>query len=114
MTDVNRLEGYLLKVDDTGPPLRVQLLRDDGEPKNLTGFTPTVSVSRSDSDTPTISDATMQIENESNGIVSYDWSSSDTNTGGTYIAEIVIDDGSGTTMTFPNNDFFNVRIQEGL
>lgn len=113
MTDVDILRGESVKVGDTHPPLRIQCLDSFGEPFNLTGYTAEIKIRRSDSDTLKV-DASATIEQEDRGIVEYDWSSGDTDTSGVFDAEIVADDGSGNTVTFPNDRFFTIIIQEGL
>lgn len=113
MTDVDILRGESMKVDDTHPPLRVQCLDSLDEPFNLTGYTVDIKIRRSDGDTLKI-DAAATVEQEDRGIVEYDWSSGDTDTSGVFDAELVADDGSGNTVTFPNDRFFTIIIQERL
>lgn len=119
MTDVNILRGESVKVGDTHPPLRVQCLDSHGEPFNLSDYTVdsggqvNIKIRRSDGDTLKI-DAAATVEQEDRGIVEYDWSSGDTDTSGVFDAELVADDGSGNTVTFPNDRFFTIIIQEGL
>lgn len=113
MSSVEILTGDRLKQNDSYPALRLQLFDDDENPQVLTGFTPTVHIRRSDSSILTV-DATMTIIREDIGVVEYEWQGTDTADTGTYIGEVEIDDGSGTTMTFPNNGYFMVRITEEL
>lgn len=113
MTDTNILNGGNLKAGDTYPSLRVKLM-DEGYPFNLTGYTVTISIKRTDSDSAMVDEATATIESENRGIVEYDWQSGDTDDSGTYLAEFVADDGSGDTVTFPNNSYARVYIEDRL
>lgn len=113
MTDVNIIQGNKLKVDDTSPNLRVQLLDDNGAVENVSGFTGTLTVKRSDADTPVVDDASITLHDASSGVVEYDWSPSETTAAGVYDAEITMTDGTETT-TYPNDSFFRVDIMEDL
>lgn len=112
MTDVEKLAGATLKAGNTEPNLRVQLLEEDGDPKNLTGFTASVVVVEPNGDTPVV-DSSMTVVDEGLGIVEYDWQSSDTGTAGFYDAEVTITDGTDT-ITYPNHRYFTIRIMETL
>lgn len=114
MTDVNIIQGNTLKIGDTSPNLRVQLLDDSGSPENLSGDTATIVVKRSDSDSPVVDGtATVSSTNAERGIVEYDWSDGETDTAGVYDAEITITSGT-ETATYPNDSFFRVDIMEDL
>lgn len=112
MTDVNIIRGDTMKAGDTLPALRVKLL-DDGDPFNLTNYDVDIRVRRSDGDGTVVdTDATIDIANR--GIVEYSWSPGETDEPGTYLVEFVADDGSGSTMTFPNLAYAKVYIEERL
>jgi hypothetical protein len=113
MTEVNIIQGGVIKVDDTAPNLRVQLINENGDPENLTEFTQTLSVKKSDSDTNTVDQGSMTIHDAELGIVEYDWQASDTSDAGVYEAEVVSTDGTDT-ISYPNDHYFRVHIMEGL
>lgn len=109
MTAVRILDGKNLKQGDTHPNLRLQLL-EDGMDKNLTGFTGQIRIRGTRSDT-VIVDSPVDIVDPVNGIVEYDWTAGDTSSPGIYQAEVTIDDGAGTVMTFPNSGWFHINIE---
>jgi len=113
MTEVNIIQGDVLKVDDTGPELRVQLINENGDPENITGFTQTLNVKKSDDDTNAVDAGTMTIHDAELGIVEYDWQSGDTSETGVYEAEVKSTDGTDT-LSYPNDTFFRVHITEDL
>jgi hypothetical protein len=113
MTDVEIVQGGDLKVGDTEPNLRVKLLDDAGNPENISGFTQTISIRRSDSDSNKVDGGSMTIHNEDLGIVEYDWSSSDTDSAGVFVAEVKSTDGTDT-ISYPNDKYFHVHVMEDL
>lgn len=112
MTDVNILQGSVLKVDDTHPPLRIQLIDEDGSPVDLTTLDATLLVREPYADSPKV-DAQLSIKDADRGVVEYSWTSSDTDTGGIYEAEIKTTDGTDIT-SYPNDYYFRVHIMEDL
>lgn len=112
MTDVSIIQGGVLKVDDTGPPLRVMLLNEDGNPVNLTGFDATLHVQLPRADSAKVNEA-MTIFDAERGIVEYDWSASDTDEQGLYKAEVKTTDGTDT-ISYPSDRYFRIHIMEDL
>lgn len=114
MTQVDGISGHTLKSGDDLIDLRVKLV-DDGDPFNLDDSTDTVTMKmrRSDGDTLVVDD-TMTIDDGARGLVSREWSSGETDTTGTFEAEFVVDDGTGSKVTFPSLGYFIIRVQEGL
>lgn len=112
MTDVNIIRGGNIKVGDTLPDLKAQLL-DGGSPINLTDFTVSVKIKLAEADTLLVDD-TATIDIEERGIVEYEWSSGDTDTAGTYLVEFIADNQSGEILTFPNNGYARVYIDPRL
>lgn len=109
-------EGQHLKTGDTEPALVVQLLKDNGMPKDLSSVD-TVSVSIAQvNESPFIDDDTdgnVTIDEAENGRVSYQWQSTDTETAATLVGEFVVTE-STEQSTYPNSGFFEVYVQEGL
>ena len=112
MTDINILQAGSLKVGDTAPKFRAELLDDNGDPVDLSGFTADFRIRLPDADTTKI-DGGMTVSNTSDGIVEYEWSSGDTDEAGLFIAEIETTDGTDTT-TYPSVGYFNIHITENL
>lgn len=113
MTYVEILRGGSIKKDDTEPPLRVKCFTEGNDPFNLDGYSATLKMRRSDGDTNKV-DSSATVEQAGVGVVEYTWQSGDTDTSGVFDAEIVADDGSGGTVTFPNQGFFTIKIEDGL
>lgn len=112
MTNVETIQGGVLKVGDTGPNLRLKLLDDEGNPVNLTGFTATLRVRLPSADSLKV-DAAMTIFDAERGIVEYDWTSADTDETGLYTAEVETTDGTDT-ISYPSDTYFRVHIIEDL
>lgn len=117
MTRVNVRDGDKLKTDDTEPNLSVDLVKNNGVPQVLTGYEVNFQMREAGGDTLVVDDNTtgnVSITDADLGKVLYDWQPADTGTSGTYECEFTIDDGSGSVLTFPNQGFFTVQIEEGL
>lgn len=112
MTEVTIIQGGVLKIDDTGPALRVMLLDEDGNPVNLTTFDATLRVRKPYTDAPKV-DTSMTIFDAERGIVEYDWSASDTDEAGIYNAEVETTDGTDT-ISYPSDHYFRIHIMEDL
>lgn len=115
MTDIEILRGGNVKVGDTLPKLRLKLL-EDSKPFNLTDYSLTIKLQRSDADQNKIDTSNnLTIENELRGIVSYKWQEGDTDTTGTYMLEIVAEhDTNGNEISFPNEEYATAFIEERL
>jgi hypothetical protein len=112
MTDVDIIQGGVLKIDNTGPAFRAMLLDEDGNPVNLTGFDATLRVREPYADALKV-DAAMTIFDAERGIVEYDWSATDTDEAAFYKAEIETTDGTDT-ISYPSDYYFRVHIIEDL
>jgi len=106
---------FYIKQGDISEPLRVQLLDSAGDPKDLTGDDVKFQMKPVGGDTVTV-DTTATVDSASDGMVSYSWSSGDTDTSGYYNAVFRVDYGSTGTFgeTFPNSQYIVVRVDEGL
>jgi len=117
MTRVNIKSGDTLKTDDTEPDLVVQLIKENDNPKDLSG-SPTVNLYLAESNERTLvvdddTSGNVSISDSASGEVSYSWQASDTSSPGTYEGEIEVDE-SGDVSTYPNRGTFSVHIEEGL
>ena len=116
MTDarINVHQGTTLKTGDTLPTFQGQLLDENGDPYDVTGMTPEFYMHDSD-DNSVVSGASMNVLDETNGEVEYEWDSTDTSTAGLYNVEVVaVDDTTGSERTFPADGFVSVNINEDL
>lgn len=112
MTRVEILNGETIKSGDDYPALRAKLY-DREDPFNLTGYDVTVTIRRTDSDSPVVSSQTATVESATRGIVEYDWNSSETSDSGTYLVEFVADDGNNI-VSFPNDTYARIYIEDRL
>jgi hypothetical protein len=111
MTELNIIRGETLKVGDTQPELRLKLL-EDGAPFNLSGYSVDIATRFANDDTVNV-DSSATIEDETRGIVTYDWSSGETDEAGVYELEVVANDGTDE-ITFPNRGTATLYIEERL
>jgi hypothetical protein len=111
-TDIDILRGEHMKQGDTMPALRAMLVEDDNE-FNLSEYTVTMKMKLANADSLTVDDS-VTIEQPDRGIVTYDWNSGDTEMNGTYNIEFVAEHNDGNKLSFPNNGFGRVYIEEGL
>lgn len=112
MTDVHIIQGSVLKVDDTAPPMRVMLLDENGDPVDLTGVSANLRLKAPYANSAKV-DASLSIHDAERGVVEYDWSSSDTDEQAIYRAEVTTTDGTDT-ISYPNDHYFRVHIMEDL
>lgn len=117
MTRLNIRDGSELKTGDTEPNFEAELVKNNGVPKDLTGYEVKFRMREANGDSLVVDDDTagfVTVTDESLGRMSYDWQPADTETAATYEVEVEIDDGSGSVITFPNQGFAIVTIEEGL
>jgi hypothetical protein len=111
-TSVEIIRGETMKSGDTLPELRVQLI-EEGNAFTLDSYSVEMKMKRAGDDSLVV-DSSAAIEQPNRGIVTYDWSVGDTETAGTYELEFTADDGSGSTLTFPNSGTEKIYIEEEL
>lgn len=105
--------AYEIKRNDRRPYWRVQLTQN-GAPADITGNAGVTFTMKTGS-TIKVNKATMVVIDPVLGIVEYRWSNaSDTDTSGTYNAEVEVDWGGGVTQTFPSKGYFAVEITDDL
>lgn len=109
---------FHIKQNDTSPAIESQLQDESGNPVDITGFNeiefhmklPSSDTAKVDADTASGVSAT----DETNGEVKYEWSSGDTDTAERFHGEWSVTYSDGTTETFPNSDYIEIRILEDL
>lgn len=111
MTDIEILRGGEIKAGDTKPMLRLKLL-EDGSAYNLDGHTAKVTIKRTGADSPVV-DSSIPIDDTDRGILTYEWSSGETDEAGTYEIEVVATS-SSNEITFPNSGHARLYIGERL
>lgn len=122
MSRVEIYHGNKLKTGDTGPDLRVKLIKDSGVARDLSSVNEVRLVmdeARSTDnviDDDTAGDVTIGGSNGdgSNGYVEYAWDATDTQTAQTLRGEFIVTPSANEQEHFPNSGYFEVYIEEGL
>ena len=111
--------AFYLKQNDERPVFVVALKDDFGESTeaavNLTTAGSVVFNMRESGGTAVkINRVAGSITDAANGEVTYDWTSGDTDTVGTYEMECEVVWNDGKAETFPNNDYWEVSIVDDI
>jgi hypothetical protein len=106
---------FTIKRGDTGPTLEVTLKDAAGNAVDITGnlgvqFQMKERQHKDNDQVALKVDAAATVVDAANGIVSYSWSSSDTDEIGEYVAEWVVTATNGSERTFPTPGFTTVRV----
>ena len=102
-------DTFYLKRNDTLPKLVVNLL-DGGAAYDVTGQTPRLIMKIVGGGIPKVDRQLMTIEDGFNGVVSYSFSSVETDTEGTYEVEVEVEDVAGDILTFPTVGYYTVVV----
>ena len=105
--------AFTIKKGDTSPSIQSTLKDSAGVAVNITGSTVKIHMKAVGSSSLKV-DQTMTIVDASGGVVKYDWSSSDTDTVGTYYVEFEVTKADNSVETFPNNGNAVVVITSSL
>lgn len=105
--------AFRIKTNDTGPVLSVTLTDANGNGIALAGASARFHMKAFGATSLKV-DEVATITDDVHGVVQYNWSSSDTDTAGTYYGEIEVTYGDATVETFPNNGYFTIIIKEDL
>lgn len=103
---------FNIKQNDRLPAIQASLVAGNGAAVNLVGSTVTFNM-RDSSGASKVSAGACTILDAANGVVSYAWGTTDTNTAGTFTAEFEVTNG-GLTETFPNDSNITVVITAEL
>lgn len=104
--------AFEIKRNDRRPRFRVQLT-SNGDPVDLTAAASAKFTMKSGS-TLKVNKGTMTFVDRATGVVEYPWIATDTDTSGSYTAEVEIDWGSSEWQTFPSSGYFAVTITDDL
>ena len=94
---------FEIKQNDTLPPIKVKLTQTDGSALDLTDATVKLVING-------IGERDMIIEDMANGIVRYDWQTTDTSKAGVYLAEVKMEYPGGTRQTIPTVGAIEIHI----
>ena len=101
-----------MKQNDT-MPRRVYALKHNGTAVDLTGAT-VKFIMRAQGSSSTKVNASATVSDQTNGLVYYAWSSSDTDTTGEYEAEFQVTYSDSTVETFPNSGNIRIKIVDDI
>lgn len=106
-------EIFFIKQNDLLPALEVQFLKPDGVPHDLTGAAVKFLMSKRGAATPKVA-AAATITDALQGKARYDWVLADVDTSDDWLGEFQVTFPSTQPQTFPNDDYFIVRILREL
>lgn len=108
------MSQFSIKSGDTSPDIKVQLLNENRDPKNLQTVSEVRFVMEHAGDDSVVVDDTGSVTDTTDGIVSYSWSDGDTDQAGYHRAEFEITYHSGKVETFPNSGYIDIDITKGI
>lgn len=112
---MSELYDFYLKVGNTGPDLQVELLDDDGNAIDITGYSSIKFSMRAKRTGTVIIDSTAATEISTNpGIIKYEWQAADTVTAGEYEGEFEVVLVLGQIVCFPNRGYIKILIAESI
>ena len=104
---------FYLKQNDTAPSIRATLKDGSGSVIDLTGASVRFHMKDLAGTVKIDTDATV-ISPATSGIVQYNWTTSDTDTAGTYYAEFEVTYANNTVESFPNDGNIGILITKAL
>jgi len=105
--------AFTIKRGDTSPSIKTFLKDSAGAAVDLTGATVRIHMKAVGASALKV-DEEMTVVNAASGIVFYSWSSSDTDTAGTYYVEFQVTKADNSVETFPNNGNAVIVITNSL
>ena len=110
------MADFDLKANDTQPDFTVQLLQAGAafDMSALSGVACTFTMTAVAGGAAKVNKAAMTIDDAANGQISYSWAAADTDTDGTYEAEVEVTWTGGNILTFPTDGYFDIDIEADL
>ena len=105
--------AFYIKQNDTSPALQATLKDGSGVVIDLSGTSVRFHMRKVGDNNVKVDDAAV-ISDADGGVVYYSWSSSDTDTIGSFEAEFEVTYSGGEIESFPNNQFINVEITDDI
>jgi len=105
---------FHIKEDDESPTVQTTLQDSAGAAVNVSGSTIVLRMARIGATGRTIDNATVTQDDAANGVVSYQFSDTETANHGIYRMEWVVTYSGGRQETFPNEGYDIVQIEKSL
>lgn len=105
--------SFVIKRNDLSPSILVTLYDGDGVVQDITGNNG-VRFHMRDADGTVVIDAAMTVVSASGGQVRYDWVSGDTDTAGSYEAEVEVTYADNKPETFPNSGYIAIQMDADI
>lgn len=105
---------FHIKEDDESPTLQTTLKNSAGTAVNLTGSSIVMNMKRVGATSRTINGQAVTQDDAANGVISYQFSDTETAVHGVYRAEFVVTYSGGRQETFPNEGYTIIQIGKGL
>lgn len=106
-------QSFTLKRGDTLPSFEARLIHPDGTPVTFAAGDSAEFFMKPASGALKVNGAAVTLTQGSN-VATYAWQGTDTDTAGTYTAEIVVTFADGNIMTWPNEGFWTVNINADI
>lgn len=104
---------FFIKQNDTSPALQVTLKDGDGVAIDLTGSTVRFHMRRQGSNAVKVDESAV-VSDALNGIVYYNWNTSDTDSIGSFECEFEVTYAGLEVESFPNNKYIDVEITDDI
>lgn len=107
--------SFHLKVGDTRPEVAITVTDEaTGNALNLTGGSATFTMKAEKGGAVKVNAIAATIYDAANGKVKYTWLTANVDTPGRYLAEFEITLSGGGIVTFPQDGYIEINIQEAL
>ena len=107
------MADFFIKQNDTSPVFQATLKSASGAAQDLTVCTVTFNMANSVQEIK-VNQPVTTVDSASNGTVTYEWATGDTDTSGTFFAEFEVIKADGKRETFPNTVPINVVIKKDV
>lgn len=105
---------FYIKKNDRRPKLEVQLKNFDNTPLDLTDASKVLFLmTKNNGSLPKVATEAV-VADAKNGLVEYEWQENDTDTVGTYKAELEIEWETNVKQTLPEDDYIKVIVKDDL
>lgn len=105
---------FYVKQNDTAPSLRATLKDGNNQAIDLSAATISFYMRKIGASTTKVNSSAVVVGSASDGIVQYNWATSDTDTEGSYQAEFEVTYSDGSVESFPNDGYIRIEIIDDI